>query len=66
MNWQEWINVDPNLCHGQACIKGTRIMVSVVLDNVMEIIRRLLEPIAKEQVSHCLWIVEEKRIRIRK
>ncbi len=36
MNWQEWITVDPNVCHGKACIKGTRIMVSVVLDNLAE------------------------------
>ncbi|MCX7424532.1 MAG: DUF433 domain-containing protein [Planctomycetia bacterium] len=34
MNWQERIMVDPAVCHGQACIKGTRIMVSVVLDNL--------------------------------
>jgi uncharacterized protein (DUF433 family) len=34
MNWRERISVDPAVCHGQACIKGTRIMVSVVLDNV--------------------------------
>ena len=34
MNWQEHITVDPEVCHGQACIKGTRIMVSVVLDNL--------------------------------
>lgn len=34
MNWQERITVDPAVCHGQACIKGTRIMVSVVLDNL--------------------------------
>jgi uncharacterized protein (DUF433 family) len=26
------ITVDPNVCHGQACIKETRIPVSVVLD----------------------------------
>jgi hypothetical protein len=26
--------VDPAVCHGKACIKGTRIMVSVVLDNL--------------------------------
>ena len=25
---------DPNICHGKACIKGTRIMVSVILDNL--------------------------------
>jgi len=34
MNWQEYVTVDPAICHGQACIKGTRIMVSVVLDNL--------------------------------
>jgi uncharacterized protein (DUF433 family) len=34
MNWQDYITVGPNVCHGQACIKGTRIMVSVVLDNL--------------------------------
>jgi uncharacterized protein (DUF433 family) len=25
---------DPNICHGKACIKGTRIMVSVILSNL--------------------------------
>jgi len=34
MNWQDFITVDPNVCHGKACIRGTRIMVSVVLDNL--------------------------------
>jgi uncharacterized protein (DUF433 family) len=34
MNWREHIVVDPDICHGQACIKGTRILVSVVLDNL--------------------------------
>ena len=34
MNWQDYIVVDPHVCHGKACIKGTRIMVSVVLDNL--------------------------------
>jgi len=34
MNWQDFMTVDPNVCHGKACIKGTRIMVSVVLDNL--------------------------------
>jgi uncharacterized protein (DUF433 family) len=26
------ISVDPLVCHGQACLKGTRIPVSIVLD----------------------------------
>jgi len=34
MIWQKFITVDPSVCHGKACIKGTRIMVSVVLDNL--------------------------------
>lgn len=34
MRWQDRISVDPNVCHGKACIKGTRVMVSVVLDNL--------------------------------
>lgn len=34
MNWQEYITVDPNVCHGKPCIKGTRVMVSVILDNL--------------------------------
>lgn len=34
MDWRHHITVDPNVCHGQACIAGTRILVSVVLDNL--------------------------------
>ncbi|HFQ94362.1 MAG TPA: DUF433 domain-containing protein [Anaerolineae bacterium] len=34
MDWRDYITVDPAVCHGRACIKGTRIMVSVILDNL--------------------------------
>lgn len=34
MDWREHVSVDPEICHGQACLRGTRIMVSVVLDNL--------------------------------
>ncbi len=34
MNWQDRISADPNICHGKVCIKGTRIMVSIILDNL--------------------------------
>jgi uncharacterized protein (DUF433 family) len=33
-NWRERISIDPAVCHGKACIRGTRIMVSVILDNI--------------------------------
>ena len=36
MEWQEYISVDPNVCHGQACIAGTRVMVTVILDNLAD------------------------------
>lgn len=34
MNWYDYISVDPTVCHGKACVKGTRVMVSVILDNL--------------------------------
>ncbi len=34
MNWQERISVDPLFCHGRACVIGTRVMVSVVMDKL--------------------------------
>jgi len=36
MDWEKRITVDPLVCHGKACIKGTRIMVSVILDNLAD------------------------------
>ncbi len=34
MDWRERISVDPQVCHGKACIRDTRVMVSVILDNL--------------------------------
>ncbi len=31
-DWRERISIDPRVCHGKPCIRGTRIMVSIVLD----------------------------------
>ena len=32
MNWRDHITVDPEICHGKACIAGTRVLVTTVLD----------------------------------
>lgn len=32
--WQDHISINPRVLHGRACIRGTRIPVSVVLDNI--------------------------------
>jgi len=33
-NSRQHISLDPAICHGKACIRGTRIMVSVIIDNL--------------------------------
>jgi uncharacterized protein (DUF433 family) len=34
MDWKPYIVADPEIMHGTVCFKGTRIPVSVVLDNL--------------------------------
>ena len=34
MDWRRHIEANPNVCHGKACIRGTRVMVSAILDNL--------------------------------
>ena len=36
MNWRDYITVDPEICHGKACISGTRVLVTTVLDNLAD------------------------------
>jgi len=32
MDWRTHISSDPNICHGKMCFRGTRVLVSVILD----------------------------------
>ena len=34
MDWRDHISVDPDTCHGKACIAGTRVLVTTILDNL--------------------------------
>jgi uncharacterized protein (DUF433 family) len=34
MDWRSRISIDPNVCHGKPCITGTRVIVTVILDNL--------------------------------
>jgi uncharacterized protein (DUF433 family) len=36
IDWRERIESKPEVCHGKPCIRGTRILVSVVLDNLAD------------------------------
>ncbi|SFR14565.1 DUF433 domain-containing protein [Desulfoscipio geothermicus] len=40
MNILKRITIDPEVCHGKACIAGTRIPVSVILDNLADGLNR--------------------------
>src|ERR1051326_9174015 len=59
VNWQDYISIDPNICHGQACVTGTRILVSVILDNVdaglpYEHIIRSFPKLTPEHIQACI------------
>lgn len=56
MDWREYITVDPQVCHGKACIKGTRVLVSVVLDN-------LAAGLSVEEVTQSYPSVSNKAVR---
>ena len=34
MDWHGRIAADPGICHGRACVRGTRVLVTVILDNL--------------------------------
>lgn len=36
MIWRDYLTSDPNVCHGQLCAKGTRVMVTNILDSLAE------------------------------
>ena len=56
----ERITVDPNVCHGQPCIKGTRIMVYLILELLEAsvpaetIIQDYYPQLTKQDVEACL------------
>ncbi len=36
MEWRERVSINPKICHREPCVSGTRVMVSVILDNLAE------------------------------
>ena len=36
INWKEYINIDPDLHHGDPCIKGTRIPVTTIVGSLAD------------------------------
>ena len=69
MNWRDRISIDPQICHGKPCIKGTRIIVSIILDYLSanesedEIIRQYpnltLDDI-RATISYAAWLARQE------
>jgi uncharacterized protein (DUF433 family) len=66
----ERISVDPNVCHGQPCVKGTRVMVWLVLnylangDSIKDILVAYPN-LTREDVRACLaYAAEAARERV--
>ncbi|OGQ05239.1 MAG: antitoxin [Deltaproteobacteria bacterium RIFCSPLOWO2_01_44_7] len=58
-NYWQRISIDPNVCHGQACVKGTRIPVHQIVhmlandDSVEELLSEY-PSLTKEDILTCL------------
>lgn len=54
MDWRDHIKVDPQIMHGMACLRGTRVPVSVVLDNLAagETAERILDQYPSLKSEH--------------
>jgi uncharacterized protein (DUF433 family) len=68
-DWRERIAIDPKVCHGKPCIKGTRIMVSIILDYLMageptdEILRQyptLAPQDVQAAIGYAAWLAHEE------
>ena len=63
------ISIDPKVCHGQACIKGTRVPVHQIVGmlgnaDTIESLLKAYHKISREDVFACLehaaWLAEEQ------
>jgi hypothetical protein len=59
MYWRSRISTDPNVCHGKARISGTRIMVSVVLDNLRSSCHRFSSKLCMQYF--CVSVIDAER-----
>jgi len=71
IDWKDRISINPKVCHGKPCIKGTRIMVSILLDYLKagESTESILKeyPSLKEQdiraaLAYAAWLAHEEEL----
>jgi uncharacterized protein (DUF433 family) len=71
LDWQERISINPKVCHGKPCIKGTRIMVSIILDYLKagedaQSILKASPSLKKEDIraalAYAAWLAHEEEM----
>lgn len=71
LDWKGRISIHPSICHGKPCIKGTRIMVSIILDylkageSTEAIIKQyptLKEDDVRAALSYAAWLAHEEEL----
>jgi uncharacterized protein (DUF433 family) len=65
----ELVTVDPAICHGQPCIKGTRVLVTIILDALAagltaeEIVRQypsISDDGVRAAAAHGAWLAKQE------
>ena len=68
-DWRARVKIDPKICHGKPCIKGTRVMVSIILDYLTagdgeaEILRQypqLSKADIRAAIGYAAWLAREE------
>ena len=69
VDWKERISINPKVCHGKPCIKGTRIMVSIILDylkageraeTIIKEYPTLTEEDIRAAFAYAVWLAHEE------
>lgn len=65
VNLLERISIDPSICHGQACIRGTRIMVWLILQylgdgDTIDDVLAAYPALTRDDVQACLQYAASK------
>ena len=71
LDWQGRVTIDPKVCHGKPCIRGTRIMVSIILDylkagessqEILEQYPTLEDADIRAALAYAAWLAHEEEL----
>lgn len=69
-DWKNHISIDPNVCHGKPCIKGTRIMIWIIVsylangDTIEEVLQAYPSITREDVLAALAYAAEMTRERV--